>query len=46
MGKEISVKKGEIKKRQEGGGSLMPGNFGEILKAEEFNNLVAYLLSK
>jgi putative heme-binding domain-containing protein len=45
-GKEIPLKKGEIRKRQETSGSLMPGNFGEILKDQEFNNLMAYLLSK
>jgi putative heme-binding domain-containing protein len=45
-GKEISVRKSDIRKRLESKGSLMPGNFGEILKPDEFNNLLAYLISR
>ena len=33
-------------RRAESGLSLMPGNFGEVLKPEEFNDLLAFLLSK
>ena len=45
-GKEISVEKSKVGRRAESSLSLMPGNFGEILKPEEFNDLAAFLLSK
>jgi putative heme-binding domain-containing protein len=45
-GKEVSVKKGEIQKRIESPSSLMPANFAEIISESDFNNLMAYLLSK
>ena len=45
-GKEIPVKKSEIQKRIESPASLMPSNFAEIISPDDFNNLMAYLLSK
>lgn len=45
-GKEISVPKKDIAERRVSETSLMPENFGELLTAEEFNHLMAYLLSK
>jgi putative heme-binding domain-containing protein len=45
-GKEISVPRKQIKERIQSESSLMPDNFGEILGAEDFNNLLAFLLSK
>jgi putative heme-binding domain-containing protein len=45
-GKEVTVRKGDIQKRIESPSSLMPANFAEIISADDFNNLMAYLLSK
>jgi putative heme-binding domain-containing protein len=45
-GKMVDVKKGEIQQRIESPASLMPSNFAEILRPDDFNNLIAYLLSK
>lgn len=45
-GKENSVPKKQIQERVESETSLMPGNFGEILAPADFNDLIAYLLSK
>jgi putative heme-binding domain-containing protein len=45
-GKEISVPKNQIKERRETDTSLMPENFGDIIPPEDFNHLIAYLLSK
>ena len=45
-GKEISVPKKDVAERRQSETSLMPENFGELLSAEEFNHLMAYLLSK
>jgi putative heme-binding domain-containing protein len=45
-GKLVTVKKSEIQKRIESPASLMPSNFAEIISPEDFNNLMAYLLSK
>jgi len=45
-GKEINVQKKDIAERRQSDTSLMPENFGELLSAEEFNHLMAYLLSK
>ncbi|HEY0457229.1 MAG TPA: c-type cytochrome, partial [Verrucomicrobiae bacterium] len=45
-GKENSVAKKQIQERKETQSSLMPDNFGEILTQENFNDLMAYLLSK
>jgi putative heme-binding domain-containing protein len=45
-GKEISLAKKDVQERRESETSLMPENFGEILAPEDFNHLMAYLLSK
>jgi putative heme-binding domain-containing protein len=45
-GKEISVPKKQIKERVQSQSSLMPDNFGEIIAAEDFNNLLAFLMTK
>jgi putative heme-binding domain-containing protein len=45
-GKLVSVKKSEIRQRIESPASLMPSNFAEIISPDDFNNLMAYLLSK
>jgi len=45
-GKEISIPKKQIKERRETETSLMPENFGDVIPPEDFNHLVAYLLSK
>lgn len=45
-GKEISIPKKEIKERRESESSLMPDNFSEVIAPEDFNNLIAFLLSK
>ena len=45
LGKEITVPKKEIAERRESQLSLMPGNFGEVLPATEFYDLMAFLLA-
>ncbi|MGI8965270.1 MAG: c-type cytochrome [Limisphaerales bacterium] len=45
-GKEISIPKKEIQEQRESETSLMPENFSDIITAEDFNNLIAFLLSK
>jgi putative heme-binding domain-containing protein len=45
-GKEHSLAKSEVVERRQSALSLMPDNFGQIIKPEDFNNLIAYLLSK
>ncbi len=45
-GKEVRVQKKQVTQRRESDTSLMPENFGELLTADEFNDLMAYLLSK
>ena len=45
-GKEISVPKKDIAERRQSETSLMPENFSELLTPGEFNELMAYLLSK
>jgi putative heme-binding domain-containing protein len=45
-GKLVTVKKSDIQKRIESPASLMPSNFAEIIAPDDFNNLMAYLLSK
>jgi putative heme-binding domain-containing protein len=45
-GKESSVPADRVQRRAESPLSLMPTNFGEILTPEEFNDLMAFLLSK
>lgn len=45
-GRETAIPKSTIKERRESESSLMPDNFGEILPVGEFNDLMAFLLSK
>jgi putative heme-binding domain-containing protein len=45
-GKEISVPKKGIESRRESETSLMPANFGDIISEKDFQDLMAYLLSK
>ncbi|HZV33304.1 MAG TPA: c-type cytochrome, partial [Verrucomicrobiae bacterium] len=45
-GKEISVAKTDIEKRTESTLSLMPDNFSDAIPLSDFNNLLAFLLSK
>jgi putative heme-binding domain-containing protein len=46
MGKEISIPKANIESRRESQTSLMPANFGDIIPENDFENLLAFLLSK
>jgi putative heme-binding domain-containing protein len=45
-GKEMSIPKKNIKDRRESETSLMPENFGEVLSQDDFNHLMAFLLTK
>jgi len=45
-GKETSILKSNIKSRWESETSLMPENFGDIIKPDDFQKLIAFLLSK
>ena len=45
-GKEHPLQKSEIAERRESELSLMPDNFSQLIKPEDFNNLLAFLLSK
>jgi putative heme-binding domain-containing protein len=45
-GKEISIPKKNIQAQRESETSLMPDNFADVVPVEDFNNLMAYLLSK
>ena len=45
-GKEISIPKKDVQERRESETSLMPDNFSEAIPKAEFNNLLAFLLSK
>jgi len=45
-GKEIAVARNQIAERRESEISVMPENFGELLSEADFNDLMAYLLSK
>jgi putative heme-binding domain-containing protein len=45
-GKEISIAKKQITERKQSESSLMPENFGDLLSPDDFNNLMAFLLSK
>jgi putative heme-binding domain-containing protein len=45
-GKEISVPRKDIRERRTSETSLMPDNFGEAIPKEDFNNLIAFLLTK
>jgi putative heme-binding domain-containing protein len=46
LGKEFTVAKDEISQEQKTALSLMPANVPEIVPAEEFNDLVGWLLSQ
>jgi hypothetical protein len=45
-GKEQSLAKKNIKGRRQSELSLMPDNFADLIPANEFNDLIAFLLSK
>jgi putative heme-binding domain-containing protein len=45
-GKEVTVQKRDIESRRESQTSLMPGNFGDIIPERDFQNLLAFLLSR
>ena len=45
-GKEKSVSKNQVQERRESETSLMPDNFSDVIPLEDFNHLIAYLLSK
>lgn len=45
-GKEFQLQKNDIAERKESIYSLMPDNFVEVLSPDDFNNLLAYLVSK
>ncbi|HSI32307.1 MAG: PVC-type heme-binding CxxCH protein [Phycisphaerae bacterium] len=45
-GKEVTINKAEIQSREPSKLSLMPTGFHEAVKSDEFNDLLAYLLSK
>lgn len=44
-GKEITLPKKDIAERRESETSLMPENFGDLMTAEEFADLMTFLLS-
>lgn len=45
-GKEISVPRKDIRERRTSQTSLMPDNFSDAIPKEDFNNLIAFLLTK
>ncbi|HZL35455.1 MAG TPA: PVC-type heme-binding CxxCH protein [Tepidisphaeraceae bacterium] len=45
-GKEVQIQKSKVKRIVPSNLSLMPSNFGEMLKPGDFNDLIAYLLTK
>jgi putative heme-binding domain-containing protein len=45
-GKELSVPRKDIKERRTSESSLMPDNFGEAIPKGDFNDLIAFLLTK
>ncbi len=45
-GKEIPIQKSKIKRSVQSNQSLMPSNIGEIIKEQDFDDLLSYLLSK
>ncbi len=45
-GKEVQIPKSKVKRIVPSNLSLMPSNFGEILKPDDFNDLMAYLLTQ
>src|SRR5204863_6978846 len=44
-GKELSVPKKKIKERRQSELSLMPDNFADVIPANDFNDLIAFLLT-
>ena len=44
-GKEHSIPKSQITERRQSALSLMPENLADTIKSEDFNHLIAYLLS-
>jgi putative heme-binding domain-containing protein len=44
-GKEFAVLKGDIGEQTRSGISLMPGNYAELLRPDEFSDLIGYLLT-
>lgn len=46
QGKEQSISRTDVRREASSGLSLMPGNFSQTIPADEFNDLVAFLLSK
>ena len=45
-GKEVSFPESQVRRSAVSGLSLMPGNFGEVIPPGDFNDLIAFLLSK
>lgn len=45
-GKEFSIPKAEVDEQRKSALSLMPANVAEVIKKDDFNHLVAFLLSK
>jgi putative heme-binding domain-containing protein len=45
-GKEISVPRKDIRERRTSQTSLMPDNFGDAIPKGDFNDLIAFLLTK
>ncbi len=45
-GKERSIPKSDIAGRRQSQLSLMPDNFSQLIKPDDFNHLIAYLVSK
>jgi putative heme-binding domain-containing protein len=45
-GKELSVPRKDIRERRTSQTSLMPDNFGDAIPKVDFNNLIAFLLTK
>ena len=45
-GKEHSIPKADVAEKRQSQLSLMPDNFGQAISSGDFNNLIAYLMSK
>lgn len=45
-GKEFAILKADIEEQTKSNSSLMPTNFGELLKPDEFRDLIGYLLTQ
>jgi hypothetical protein len=44
-GKEFTVLKSDVEEQTKSSNSLMPANVAELMKPDEFRDLIAYLLS-